>query len=126
MVVTLDWIIKSIRIFLSAAAAVVFVVLFNIMPANARTWDSGDLDLNPAHVPYRTTIVNSLCYYRNKPEKTSYMMADLEGDGNLELLAGYNGRLLGWDCEDGYIKPRFQINLEPGWGFHHHSGTRLG
>ncbi len=113
---------------LAAEGAVLFLVLLWLFcsPAFATTHDTGDLDLDPSHAPYCVKPIKTQRYFRNQPDMTSYLMADLEGDGQLELITGDVSRLLGWDCEDGYIKPRFQINLEPGWRFHHQAGANLG
>ncbi len=106
--------------------ALLLLLLVCGAPLVAVAQDTADFDLDPTHAAYRVKPVKTLRLFRNQPEMTSYLMADLEGDGHEELLTGETSRLLGWDCEDGYIKPRFQINLEPGWRFHHHTSTSLG
>jgi len=126
MVATLSWFVKNLRIVLSAAVAALFVALFSVCSASVGAGNTTELDLDPAHAPYKTKIVKSLRFSHDEPGQTSYMMADIEGDGNLELVTAEKGHLLGWDCEDGYIKPRFQINLAPGWNFHYHSSAWLG
>ncbi len=124
MVATLSWLARIPRKFLPAGFVLLLVMLGGGTRAHGR--GSSDLDLDPDHAPYRVKIVKTMECLRTNNDMTSYLMADLEGDGHLELVEGSKGRLLGWDCEDGYIKPRFRINLDPGWKFHHHSGTRLG
>lgn len=126
MVVILNLIVKRIRILLFAAAAVVAAMLVYVVPVCAKVRDSGELDLDPAHAPYQIQTINTMRYPPETSDLVSFMMADIDGDGNLELLGGDKGHLLGLDCDDGYVKPRFQINLAAGWKFHHQDNTRLG
>ncbi len=93
---------------------------------DAAAHDTSDLNLDPAAAPYQTKLIKAIRHKAPQPGLISYLMADLEGDGQLEMISGETSRLMGWDCEDGYIKPRFQYNLEPGWRFHHHGVTHLG
>ncbi len=102
----------------------VLVVSGSSVPAWAR--ESSELDLDSSHAPYRVENFKKLTYSSDIPATTGYVMAELDGDGRLELVTADDNRLLGWDCEDGYVKPRFQINLDPGWSFHRGTPTPLG
>ena len=97
-----------------------------LRPSAASAADTAELNLDATRAPYRVELVKSMNFGQEDPSKTSYLIADLEGDGGPELITGELTRLLGWDFEDSYIKPRFQLNLEPGWRLHHHSGAVLG
>ncbi len=100
---------------------VVFLALTSVASVSATpawAYDSSDLDLDPSHAPYRVDVLYSNHYNADTPSTTGYLMAELEGDGRLEVVTGNDMRILGWDCEDSFVKPRFQINLDPGWRFH--------
>lgn len=120
----LKWFANSLRLPVAMVLVMVLAVACNESGALAR--DSGELDLDPTHAPYQADVVHTVRFQSNTSDRMSYMLADLEGDGNLELLTGSQGHLLGLDCEDGYVKPRFQINLAAGWNLHHQANTRLG
>ncbi len=88
--------------------------------------DTSDLDLDSAHAPYLVEILYQNNYERGKLPTTGYLMAELDGDGNPELVSAHDMRLLGWDYEDSYVKPRFQINFEPGWRPYRSANIPLG
>ena len=77
--------------------------------------------------PYRTQTIRDH-WWDGTPLKNfdfGFLLTDLDGDGDQELVTGGGKHLLGEDSEDGGIKPVFQINLEPGWTFQNLTGKNL-
>ncbi len=73
------------------------------------------LQNDPTETPYQVDIVKIGGNWSGTGPAISFVMADIDGDGCGELVEGMASRIIGMDGEDGQIKSRWQINLEPGW-----------
>ena len=77
--------------------------------------ETRSLDLNPDKSDYSVECImldrapNGMQYH------VSFVMCCLEGDGLPELVGGRNRKILGFDGEDGKIKPLWQLNIDPGF-----------
>ncbi len=100
--------------------SLVWLVLLCSGPALA-----GDhLNTNPETTPYQTEVIKKGGVSTKDIKNSSFCMADTDGDGIREMVEGAFSRAIGSDGEDGHIKNRWQINLQPGWAFQ--SGFPLG
>ena len=73
------------------------------------------LELDPSTSKYRAECLKLDRMPAGTKERLSYVMCSLDGDGFPEFVAGRHGKILGFDGEDGKIKPLWQLNLDPGY-----------
>ncbi len=89
-----------------------------VLPLSAVVQAADHLQTDPQATPYQTKVIKVVGAWSDHDTRTFYCMADIDGDGVQEMIEGMPDRAIGMDGEDGRIKNRWQINLEPGWKFH--------
>ncbi len=83
------------------------------------------LQIDPARTPYEFRVLRHQQVTEESGRAFADIMADIDGDGIDELVTCDTDHILGYELEDGYIKPAWQVNFEPGW-FLRHSPALLG
>jgi len=87
------------------------VVLTCVCTVAAVAEPTRHLDLDPLAAPYEFKCIKVALQAKESDNVFGYSMCDIDGDGMGELVVAESHKLMGWDCEDGYIKPSFQHNL---------------
>ncbi len=94
-------------------------VFLLVSVASAWAFDARDLKLDPQNAKYQVELIKQEGGISAGLARNSYVMCRIDGDGLREFVAGRNTKLLGYDGEDGRIKPRWQMNFDPNFRLHH-------
>ncbi|MGD9546022.1 MAG: ATP-binding protein [Candidatus Krumholzibacteriia bacterium] len=100
----------SPRPLFAALGLLFFYLSCLVTPATARR-----LELDPARAPYEFRVFHHAPVAEGSGRNLADLMADIDGDGIDELVTCDTDHILGFELEDGYLKPVWQVNFEPGW-----------
>lgn len=108
-----------IRIFTHINTLLVFLLLVAAAPSVGA--DVHDLEIDPDHVPYQVDLIKRVNVLADGSQRVAYVMSRIDGDGLEEWIEGHGTKIFGYDGEDGLIKPRWQMNLDPNFRLHQRS-----
>ena len=86
-----------------------------VSAASVWAFDARDLQLDPQKAKYQVELIHQDSVYPEKSHRNSYIMCCIDGDGLKEFVAGRHTKLLAYEGNDGRIRPRWQINIDPGF-----------
>jgi len=84
----------------------------------AQAFDVHDLKLDPLKAKYQIELIKRDQVPAEGPQRNSFVLCCIDGDQKKELVTGHYTKLLGFDGEDGRIKPRWQMNIDPAFRLH--------
>jgi signal transduction histidine kinase len=87
-------------------------VFLMVAATSAWAFDARDLNLDPQKAKYQVELIHQDSIHPERSNHNSYVMCCIDGDGLKEFVAGRYTKLLGYESEDGRIRPRWQINID--------------
>ena len=77
-----------------------------------------ELEIDPASEKYQLELVRNPRIRDGKNFRLAAAMVAIDGDGLKEMVEGHSSKMLGYEGEDGFIKPRWQMNFPAGYWVH--------
>jgi len=75
------------------------------------------LELDPNASRYEAELILNAVDHPQTNHRMSHVLCEVDGDGLMEYVRGYNSKALGYDGEDGQVKVRWQMNIDPNYVF---------
>jgi signal transduction histidine kinase len=94
------------------------ICLLLVAAAPVSATDVRELKIDPASEKYQLELIRNARIQSGSKARLSAAMAGIDGDGLKELIEGHSSKMLGYEGEDGFIKPRWQMNFPPGYWLH--------
>lgn len=109
----------QIRIWKIINPILVCLLLLTSMAASAS--EVRELKIDPASEKYQLELIRNPAVPKGSKARLASAMVAIDGDGLKEMVEGHSSKMLGYEGEDGFIKPRWQVNFPPGYWVHQRS-----